>query len=137
MRMSELVRLNDWAVLERILPRDLLWFMVYEAVCEAREKLHVQDVDQLELNRRTLFLHTVRYELMSMLEKHVLKDAQVELTLDGVKMAMDYFALKVPEVPTFQLDGYLNYLEAWSAAHEDWTVSQPEAFEDLDIEISI
>ncbi len=135
--MSDLVTLEDWAVLEQILPRDLLWFMVYEAVCEAREKLHVQEVDQLDLNRRTLFLHTVRYELMSMLEKHVLHGSQVELTLDGVKKAMDYFALQVPDVPTFQLDGYLNYLEAWSAAHPDWTREKPEAFEDLDIEITI
>lgn len=124
----------DWIAEQ--LGEDLSWYIVYEAALKAGDMLHVEGSYDLPDNKRRLYNYATSIELCRLLEKHVLIGEKVDITHEFYIEAMDYFALHVPAVPTFELSGYLNYLDSWSMQFTDWTSAHPQPFENLEIVVS-
>ncbi len=135
MKNQELVILDSFESIEQKICKDLCWYLVYEAVRNVREQLHLDgDAGELPEKKRSLYEYALKMYLTRTIEAHIFRDSSVDLRLPAVQEALDYFALKVPVVPTFQLSLYLNYLEGWSQTHPDWTQDSPTPFENLEFE---
>lgn len=136
--MTEAVVLDSYYEVVSSIASDLRWYLVYEAVMTAREKLKIEgDFDEIPFNKQELYHYALKVYLTRALEKHVFIGSRVELSVKALREALEYFALKVPLAPTFELGSYLNYLESWANAHDDWTLSSPAAFDSLEIEIRV
>lgn len=129
------VSIDSFDQIEERICKDLCWYLVYEAVRDAREQLHIEgDASDLPKNKTALYEYALRVYLTRTIEAHIFLDSKVEVSLSALHEALEYFALHVPLVPTFQLSLYLNYLEGWSHLHPDWTQESPTAFENLEFE---
>lgn len=136
--MNEVVVVNSYALVSQCISRDLSWYLIYEAVMTAKEALRLDTVTMdLPDNKNELYRYALKVYVQRALSQHVFIGRQVELTMDGLQEAMEHFALSMPFAPTFKLASYLNYLESWASAHSDWTAASPQAFEDLEIELSL
>lgn len=138
--MSDQSRLliESYAQIVEKLSTDLCWYLVYEAVMTAREQLKIEgDLEELPKNKTELYHYALKVYLTRALQDHVFLGRTVVMSSGALREALEYFALNVPMAPTFELASYLNYLETWSNAHEDWTAASPAAFDNLEIEVSV
>lgn len=133
---KKLLIIDSFSQIEGRICKDLCWYLVYEAVIQAREELHIEgDMSDLPENKIALYHYVLRVYLERIIEEHIFMKYKVELSVQALQEALEYFSLHIPLVPTFQLSLYLNYLEGWSHIHPDWTQSSPAAFESLEFEI--
>ncbi len=133
--MKPLVSVDSFEPIKEKICKDLCWYLVYEAVRDAREQLHIEgEASDLPENKKALYEYALRVYLTRTMEAHIFLGCEVEVSSQALQEALDYFALQVPLVPTFQLSLYLNYLEGWAHLHPDWTQESPAAFENLEFE---
>lgn len=135
---NEVVVIQSYALISSRISRDLSWYLVYEAVMTAKEALRLDTVTMdLPDNKSELYRYALKVYLQRAIHKHLFPRTHVELTMQGLQEAMEHFALSMPLAPTFKLATYLNYLESWAREHTDWTSASPEAFDNLEFELSL
>lgn len=138
MMYPEVYRIEHYSEIEERIAPDLCWYLVYEAVMTARETLKIEgDFEDLPKNKIELYHYALKVYLSRELQNHVFLNRTVQMSSAALEEALEYFALRVPHAPTFELDSYLNYLETWSNAHLDWTRHSPASFESLEIEVHV
>ncbi|MBF0580023.1 hypothetical protein IM774_09600 [Erysipelotrichaceae bacterium RD49] len=130
--------IDDYKQVASLVAKDLGWYLVYEVIMTVKEnlKLHSVTMDFTE-SKNELYHFAIKVYLGRAISHHIFHDRPVELAEKISHEAMEYFALKTPVAPTYQLATYLNYLESWAGEHPDWTCSSPQAFDDLEIEVSV
>lgn len=119
-------------VQQRLCP-DLCWFVVYESLLMTSEELNTDfDSAQKKPSSFSLFRYTMKSRMDWLLSRHVFF-TDISLSLEAWEQSMQFFALNVPESPTFELNAYLNYLEAWCSHEQDWISKRPAPFSACEI----
>ncbi len=130
--------IDDYKQVASLVAKDLGWYLIYEVIMTVKEnlKLHSVTMDFTE-SKNELYHFAIKVYLGRAISHHIFHDRPVELAEGISQEAMEYFALKTPIAPTYKLATYLNYLESWAGEHPDWTCCSPQAFDDLEIEVSV
>lgn len=130
--------IDEYKQVASLVAKDLGWYLIYEVIMTVKEnlKLHSVTMDFTD-SKNELYHFAIKVYLGRAISHHIFHDRPVELAEGISQEAMEYFALKTPVAPTYKLATYLNYLESWAGAHPDWTCSSPQAFDDLEIEVSV
>lgn len=123
-------RLNSFSEVARITGNDLAWYLVYESIAYAQNSLHVPYDDLEESSLKTsLFMYTMKHYLDEQISRHILF-REVRLSQKAFEEAKDFFILAGRHT-TFQLSGYLNYLDEWTSEYHDWSNNHPIRMHDL------
>ncbi|GEM_PF-3172745 len=131
------VLIEDYHQIASLVAKDLGWYLVYEVVMTVKErlKLHSVTMDFTE-SKNELYHFAIKVYLGRAISRHLFHSQPVDLAEGIPQQALEYFALQTPIAPTYKLASYLNYLESWASEHADWTDCAPQAFDDLEIEVS-
>lgn len=129
--------LEHFDEISSLLSKDLCWYLVYEAILNVSESLHIEGDVDLPPNKMKLYHCAASYEICRLLEKHVFDGRPVEITQAFYEEAAEYYALHVPGEPTHRLSGYLNYLDSWCETFADWKTASPASYDSLEIAISL
>lgn len=131
------VKLDRFDEIAARLCEDLRWYLVYNAIITAKESLKTDySLENVPDEKKDLYHYGVRMYLARLITQHILVGQSVEVSESFLEEALEYFAVHSPQNPTYELACYLDYLEAWSSSHQDWTKQSPQAFENIDIIIS-
>ncbi|MDE5758889.1 MAG: hypothetical protein K2H85_09810, partial [Allobaculum sp.] len=96
MSTQHFVSINSFDQIEERICKDLCWYLVYEAVRNVREQLHIEgDPSDLPENKTALYEYALQMYLTRTIEAHIFLDSTVEISLQALHEARDYFALHV------------------------------------------
>lgn len=131
--MKRIVSLSSWKEVTERIGRDLSWYSVYSSMMRTFDILDADPCKAETLLGNEIYLAAVRSGLEALLSEHVFAGKRVRLNGGVVLEALEFYDQYMPDVPTFEISGYLNYLDSWSDAKPDWQHERPCAFDNLEI----
>lgn len=109
---------------------DLSWYMIYRGISYAQESLHISfdELDESPL-QKSLFMYLMKYEMNRLISQHIFFE-DCMLSEKAFEEAKDFFIL-AHRYTTFLLSSYLNYLDEWVSAFDDWVKYPPVPLHNL------
>lgn len=131
------ILVEDYQQIASLVAKDLGWYLIYEVVMTVKERLKLNSVTMdFSESKNELYHFAIKVYLGRAISRHLFHNRPVDLAEGIGQQALEYFALQMPIAPTYKLASYLNYLESWAGEHTDWSDCAPQAFDDLEIEVS-